>query len=770
MKEAKISENTSMELGPNSTEAPKQRVLNDKINGLWPVLIVLAFLLITIGNNRLGADPVVRLDRPKIALVLSGGGARGVAHVGILKVLEENKVPVDLIVGNSMGSIVGGMYAVGMSPIKMENILKSIDWKDLFTDRPSEKDLSFRDKRDRQRFARFEIGVKKGKIALPKGIIAGQKLNFLLRSLTLQSTGIEHFDELPIPFRAVATDVNTGEMVLFEKGSLADAMRASMSVPGVFSPVEIEGRILIDGGVVNNIPIDVARQMGVDIIVAVNVSLPLSSSEELDSVLAISMQTLGINSAENFKKQVALLGENDLLITVNLEEISSADFHRVKEIIELGEKAAEDFTSQLRQYSVSTEEYQRFLLKQREDFDFVAPIKIDFVEVNEPERVSIRAVKAKIKIKPGQTVDLEAIEKDLTRIYAIGDFEKVDFRIIKEENKKGLLIDTKAKSWGPNYLHFGLNIIDDFQGASYYNLLAEYTMTQLNRLGAEWKTELQLGKTLGISTELYQPLVFSGLFFLSLQFRVGQTISDVYSDDTRIGQYRLSLIQGTFDIGINFGTWAELTFGITGGKIHGNPLIGSEDLDDFDINQSTLAVGLDFDQLDNSNFPRYGFSLGSNLYLSEEYLGADASYQKFEIGVVQATSFKRHTFLALFRVGSGLASEIPSYDEFSLGGFLNLSGFREGRFSGDHGGLGAILYYFQLAKIYAAWGDAIYVGGSLETGSVWERPADIDFADVLLSGSVFVGVDTIFGPLYLAWGISETSPVGRFYLFLGHLF
>ena len=232
----------------------------------------------------------------------------------------------------------------------------------------------------------------------------------------MQSTGIEHFDELPIPFRAVATDVNTGEMVLFEKGSLADAMRASMSVPGVFSPVEIEGRILIDGGVVNNIPIDVARQMGVDIIVAVNVSLPLSSSEELDSVLAISMQTLGINSAENFKKQVALLGENDLLITVNLEEISSVDFHRVTEIIELGEKAAEDFTSQLRQYSVSTEEYQRFLLKQREDFDFVAPIKIDFVEVNEPERVSIRAVKAKIKIKPGQTVDLETIEKDLTRI------------------------------------------------------------------------------------------------------------------------------------------------------------------------------------------------------------------------------------------------------------------------------------------------------------------------------------------------------------------
>jgi NTE family protein len=768
MKEAKMSEITTMELGANSTEAPKQRVLNNKMNGLWPVLIVFALLLVTIDNDRLAADPVLSPDRPKIALVLSGGGARGAAHVGVLKVLEENQVPVDLIVGNSMGSIVGGMYALGMSPIKMENILKSIDWKDLFTDRPLDKDLSFRDKRDRQRFAHFEIGVKKGKIALPKGIIAGQKLNFLLRSLTLQSTGMEHFDELPIPFRAVATDINTGEMVLFEKGSLADAMRASMSVPGVFSPVEIEGRVLIDGGVVNNIPIDVAKQMGVDTIVAVNVGLPLSSSEELDSVLAISMQTLGINSAENFKKQVALLGENDLLISVNLEEISSADFHRVTEIIELGEKAAKEFISQLTRYSVSTEEYQRYLMRQRRDF--VAPIRIDIVEVKAPERVSIQAVKSKIKTKPGEILDLETIEKDLTRIYAIGDFEEVDFRIIKEANKKKLLIDTKAKSWGPNYLHFGLNIIDDFQGASYYSLLAEYTMTQLNRLGAEWKTELQLGKTLGVSTELYQPLTFSGLFFLSLQFRVGQTISDVYSDDTRIGQYRLGLLQGTFDIGINFGTWAELTLGITGGKIYGNPLIGSEDLDDFDITQSTFAVGLDIDQLDNSNFPRYGHSLGSNLYLSEEFLGADASYQKFEIGVVKTTSLKRHTFLALFRVGSGLESEIPSYDEFSLGGFLNLSGYREGRFSGDHGGLGTIVYYYQLAKISAGWGDAFYVGGSVESGGVWGRLADIDFADLLLSGSIFVGVDTIFGPLYLAWGIPETSPVGRFYLFLGHVF
>ncbi|KKM18782.1 hypothetical protein LCGC14_1662220, partial [marine sediment metagenome] len=234
------------------------------------------------------------LNRPKIGLVLGGGGARGAAHVGVLKVLEEYNVPIDYVVGTSMGSIVGGLYAAGMSPQEMEAIFNLVPWNDLFSDRPPEVLLPFRHKEDNQRLMAFELGVKDGKIVLPKGFIPGQKLGFLLQKLTLNVADIDNFDELPIPFRAVSADLATGEAVVHDHGSLNEAMRASMSIPGVFTPIEIDGRVLVDGGIVNNVPIEIARQIGADVIIAIDVGTPLSKVEDLKDMLDVTMQMIGI--------------------------------------------------------------------------------------------------------------------------------------------------------------------------------------------------------------------------------------------------------------------------------------------------------------------------------------------------------------------------------------------------------------------------------------------------------------------------------------------
>ena len=730
-------------------------------------LTVLAILLLAAGLSGVAAqelDPA----RPRIALVLSGGGARGAAHLGVLKVLEENRVPVDIIVANSMGSIIGGLYASGMAPDEMEDLLESIDWKDLFTDRPLDRELSFRHKYERQKLAGFEMGLKKEGLVLPGGIMAGQKLGFLLSSATLRSAGSGYFDELPVSFRAVATDIDTGEVVVLKEGSLADAMRASMAIPGVFSPVEIDGRVLVDGGVVNNFPIDIARQMGADVIIAVYVGLPLSGSGGSKTALEIAMQTANINSAKNFQKQVALLGEEDLLITAELGTVAASDFHRAAEIVELGERTARSLIPKLRRYAVSEEEYNRFLAKQRKAES--EAIILDFVMVSEPERVSARSVEARVKTKSGEPLDLETLGEDLTRIYAIGDFEKVQFSIIEEDGQTGLLIDTVAKAWGPSYLRFGLTISEDFAGGSHYTFLASHTFTQLNGLGAEWKTEVEIGQTLALTTEFYQPLAYSGLFFVAPRLTVARTVSDVFSDSTRVGQYGIESFQGAFDIGMKLGTWAELRLGIDRGKINAEPIIGGEELADLSIDRSILGARIIFDQVDNMNFPRRGFSVSSGFYASRKFAGADEDYHKLEIGMFGAASIGRHTFLPFLKAATSLDSDLPSYDEYPLGGFMNLSGYREGQISGDHGLFSALLYYYELVTLKGAWADAVFIGASVETGGLWEDRTSIPLEDFLLSGSVLAGIDTIFGPLYLICGLAPESPYARFYLYLGHLF
>ncbi|MFC1624531.1 patatin-like phospholipase family protein, partial [Candidatus Omnitrophota bacterium] len=365
--------------------------MNKRINRLpnfiTTVLFVMLFTLVTgeFYPSLAAIEPQHQEHRLKIGLVLGGGGARGAAHVGVLKVLKELRIPIDYIAGTSMGAIVGGLYASGLSPEEIEELLTTIDWRDLFTDRPSGKDLSFRQKGDRRRLFDFEWGLKKGRLVFPRGIIAGQKLGFLLKSMTLQVTDIEDFDLLPIPFRALATDIETGEVVVLGNGNLAESMRASMSIPGVFTPVEVDGQILVDGGAVKNLPIDVAKEMGADLIIAVNVGTSLAKREKLESAIDITIQVIGIMTLKSVKEQIALLGEKDLLITPRLGDISSSNFEKAEEIIQIGERTALGLTEDLKKYSVSMDEYKYFLARHgREDTESV---KIDFVKVKEPARV-----------------------------------------------------------------------------------------------------------------------------------------------------------------------------------------------------------------------------------------------------------------------------------------------------------------------------------------------------------------------------------------------
>ncbi|HUJ52989.1 MAG TPA: patatin-like phospholipase family protein, partial [Steroidobacteraceae bacterium] len=279
--------------------------------------------------------------RPRVGLVLSGGGARGAAHVGVLKVLEQTHVPIDAIAGTSMGAVVGGLYASGLSARDIEKIMTSINWQDAFRDRPPREDLDLRRKEEDENYlVKFPLGVRDGQIVLPKGLVQGQRLTETLRRLTLPVARITHFDDLPTPFRAVATDLENGDRVVMDSGDLTTAMRASLSAPGVFAPVERDGRLLVDGGIADNLPVDIARAMGVDVLIVVDVSAPLLVRQQLSSAPVISNQMLAILIRHNSEAQLASLTPKDILIQPPLGNASSFDFGSVGKVIGAGEIAA----------------------------------------------------------------------------------------------------------------------------------------------------------------------------------------------------------------------------------------------------------------------------------------------------------------------------------------------------------------------------------------------------------------------------------------------
>ncbi len=706
-------------------------------------------------------------ERPKIALVLGGGGARGAAHVGVLKVLEEQHIPIDYIAGTSMGAIVGGAYASGLSPQEIEDTLNSVNWGSLFDDKAPREELSFRRKRDERRFTGLELGVQNGKIVLPPGAMAGRKLEFLLQSVFLDVSGINNFDNLPIPFRAVATDIETGDPIVLGSGSLPKAIRASMSIPGAFAPVRIRGH-LVDGFVSNNVPVDVAKQLGGKIIIAVDVGTPLAKSDQLTTLIDIVNQVSGIATMKNVYEQLQKLTAGDLLIRPELGDLAVTDFQKIAQIIPLGKEAAEKQVAELKRYSVSEKEYQVFLQKQRRKPQ--APIMVDFVRIAPTSRVAPQRIESRLSVETGQALDLPQLSNELDRIQAIGEFESVGFEIVSEGDKKGVLIDPREKPWGPDYLRFGFNLYNDFKGDAYYNFLLDYTRTCLNELGGEWRNELQIGKNSQVHSEFYQPLDYSNTFFLSPLVEARQAITDIYNKGDRLAEYRSKTYGGGSDLGFNMGTAAESRAGLWWGHTNANPSTGSADLPDLDVARAAARLSFTYDQLDDDNFPRHGLYAQTSGWFEEQALGASSSYKKFAFDGLRPFSYGQHTLTPRVKVGYNPSDDLPYYDQFTLGGFGSLDGFRMEELRGRDMMLGRLSYYYQLSRAVFSFTTSSYLGFALDWGNAWQTESEMSFSDLVFGESVFFGADTILGPVYLALGSNNELKRGEVTLALGQKF
>jgi NTE family protein len=709
--------------------------------------------------------PAAGAPGPRIGLTLSGGGARGIAHIGVLKVLEELRVPVHCVVGTSMGSIVGGAYASGRQPADLERVVLATDWDAVFSDRPPRAEISSRRKQDDYKtlFAP-EFGVKDGGLVLPKGIIAGVTIEAYFRALADPAVGLTSFQQLPIPFQAVATDIETGEAVVLDRGGVAQAMRASMAIPGAISPVEIEGRLLVDGGVANNLPIDQTRKLCADVVIAVNISTPPLKREEITSVLTVTGQLINFLGLANVDRQLKSLGERDVLIAPELGDISSGSFDRARDAIRIGEEAARKMSEQLRRYSLPPEQYAALRRKQQV-VERPGLGTVDEIRFEGLKRTNAEVLRELVRSKPGEELTEVKVGEDLRRIFGRGDFESIGYRIQEEAGKRVMVIQPQEKSWGPSYLRFGLGLATDFQGESVVSVLVSHRQSWLNRLGGEWVNELKLGTNNSFFTEFYQPLHERGAWFVAPYASIGQAVRSVFIDGDKLARYDVNEGHIGLDGGSALGTWGEARVGYLWRKIHAKVDTGSPLLPKLEEDSAGIRARLRVDQLDHAWFPRRGYQAELNAYKADEALGSRRDYERYEGYLTAAKGWGTHTFQASVAGGTDRDTDMPAYETFTLGGPLRLSGYHIDEFSGRRMSFGRLIYYNHTVKLPTILGSGLYVGGSVEVGRIGESFTDRD-RGTLWSGSVFIAADSFLGPGYLGLGIGESGRASL-YLLLG---
>jgi NTE family protein len=697
------------------------------------------------------SDPTSR--RPRVGLVLSGGGARGGAHLGVLKVLEELHVPVDVIVGTSAGSIIGAAYASGLPLPQIEKEMGRLRTEMLFRD-ADRRETPWRVKsNDAINYVGPEVGLQGGTIALPKGVVAGVSIEAVLRQLTARQRD-DDFDKLPIRFRAVATDLASSEMVVLSHGNLAVAVRASMAIPAVVDPVELDGRLLVDGGLARNLPVDVARSLGAERIIAVNIGTPLRTRDEITGILSVSDQISRILTNTNVNRSLAELAPQDLLITPDLGTVQTADFDRLPEAAAAGEAAARRASAELGRFSVAAADYERWHSALTSTPAPQSDV-IDAVRVTGTQRVNPEVIIDSMQTRAGQPLDPKVIDEDMKRIYARGDFERVSYSIVDDPARGRVLVaDVAEKSWGPSYLRFGLGLSSDLRGDSFFSLVATYRRTWLNSLGAEWRTDARIGHTDRLSTEFYQPLTPAQRVFVAARAEVAREPFDDYDDDgNRIARYRRGTYGVGFDLGTPLGTFGEARIGVERGRLKlyndTGEVPASLILPNIEMGGALARVRLD--TLDNLRFPRSGYSADMQIYWSRPRLGATDNYTKASASFTTAIASGPHSLQFGLRGATSLGSnDLPSYELFTLGGFLQLSGYKTDQLTGREMAFGRLVYNYRVSQPGLL--DGAYFGVSLESGRIGATVTGVNRSPARYGSALYFAFDSPIGPVYIAYG------------------
>jgi NTE family protein len=719
----------------------------------WLSTLAAGLLLCVTGAHAAPRDPL-----PCIGLVLGGGGARGAAHIGVIQVLEREHIPICRIAGTSMGSIVGGLYAAGYSSDEMANVIGQLDWKDLFSDDPDRVEEPMRRKdADYRYLLNFEVGYKNGHIVTPAGVVQGQKLLLLLRRLLVSTWNVDDFDHLPVPFRAVATDIVAGKPVVFSQGDLPLAIRSSMSVPGAFAPTNVDGKLLVDGGLMDNVPIDVVRDMGADRLIVVDVGSPLAEESTLSNPVALLNQMVSALMAEKTARQLAALDDRDILIRPALGKLGAGDFNRAPEAIAIGRAAAEAALPRLRALTASPQAWQAFEENHRQrEFD---PKLVAFIDVDTKSTRSGEFAANRLQPEVGKPFDPKDVEARIGAIYGQGGYQQVDYHLVERGEDRGIRLTPVDKSWGPIYGKMGFQLDDDFNGRSEYLISAEITAANLNDSGGEWRNTLWSGRIGGVRSEFYQPFGQGATAYI-MPFAVLRN-EDVpvfdHSASHQLAEYRIRRRNAGFELGWTPASYWRVSTIFARGRDNGDLRIGTPSTfpsgtSDF----ASIGAKVDWDSLDNAAFPTRGAHVNFDYESYRPFLGGDVKGDVARIVADWVPDWGMSTGRYHLLLGVRASSAIDNSNFFEtqdfLGGFLNLSGYSERSLYGNQSALGRAVLYRRTGNLDALFSTPIFIGMSLEAGNTWQRKNDVSFGSLIYAGSIFAGVQSPLGPVFLGVG------------------
>ncbi|WP_394152970.1 patatin-like phospholipase family protein [Vibrio maritimus] len=734
-------------------------------------------------------------DRPKIGVVLAGGGAKGAAHIGVLKALEEMQIPVDILTGTSMGAYVGGLYATGMSAEEIESFIYTVDWNNGYRDRVSRSQRRVRDKEAEDRYQiRTDLGLHFGSIEAPKGVVQGQNMLRILRKTTGNLPAFESFDELAIPYRSVATDILKLEPVVLGDGYLVDAMMASMSVPGALPPYELGDYLLVDGGVTNNMPVELAKEMGADIIIAVDISSDYKTREDFSSFFTVGEQLSNYLVRRSTEEQMQALEEGDIYLHPTVGQIATTDFSSMPDAYELGYQAAYQNEQQLRALSVNGANYQRYIDDKqaaRRELVYGDENVVDKIVINNQSHYSDELITTRLGLAAGEQLETDEIEQRIEELYALDRFELITYQYKEVEGETNLIVNVKEKSWGPNYMDFRFYLEEDFNANSFYSIGVSTNFTDLNDRGAELRVNADFGTDKRVEAELYSPFMLNQDFFWlagvkyhsdkrSVLCQLDELEEDCVTPALEGNADFIPVTyrewQGEVAAGYQPTLWQEFKVGarFTKGESFVSPLPSAGK---FDFDRRGLFVNYRLDTLDDFSLPTKGW------YVDLEYLHSrDSGEQNINAGISEfsdhaqeisiqtkyAHTTGRNTFVGSFDAGMiDTENDSLPVSPRELGGFLNMSGIPRNSLIGQNKVFGSVVYRYRwFDNDFGMFQSPVYLGASAEYGGVWDGDRNLSNAPLYLAGSLFAGIDSPVGPIMLSYGQVETG-LRSFYLIIG---
>jgi NTE family protein len=727
------------------------------------IFIGIVFLNSALTISAQKVEPVSKAKRPKIGVVLSGGGARGIAHIGVLQWFEENHIPVDYVVGTSMGGLVGGMYAVGKTPAEMRQIVENIDWDQVLQDAPSQKELSYRRKQDKRESQNsIDFGLKNG-VSIPAGLNSGHKVSLILDRLTLPYSTVENFNDLVLPFRCVATDMVTGRPVVMQSGSLSTALRATMAIPGVFALVERDGKILADGGLVNNIPTNVVKDMGADIIIAIDIGTPLGDKKTLENIGGILSQTVGVALIGNDRRN---LGLADIIVSPDLGNYGTFSFSANKELYEMGYKGATEKAVVLKKFALDDAAWAEYIETRnaRRRSEIPVPQGITVAE-NNLKSVERRNIEERLRDNVGVPVNADKIEKQINEIRGEGRLDTIGYEIDNKNGTDILAIRTKQKTYGPPF--FNPSFVIETAGSDnvFTTLGGRFTFFDLAGYRSELRADVKFGSEAELSGEFYKPLGNNG-YFIAPRAYYEREIRNLFQGNSRIATYNISRTGIGLDTGYTFRS-SEFRVGYDLANVKARVRVGDPVLPTIRGNESRVFARYDIDTTNSAIIPTEGVRFTGDLRYTFRSPGADRKYAQ---GEANATYFRKIGGKGIGFLSGGAGTSFNRFaapaDRFTLGGTLRLSAYSRDQFIGNNYLFTSGGYLREIYSLPSIIGGKVYAFGAIETGGAFDRFATSNYFSNATGGII---ISTAFGPVSVGGAFGEAGNRKVFFS-LGRIF